>query len=266
MKIRHIIYLVILIVLIGGVFSTFEQIEAGQRGVVKRLGQVNRVLDPGFHIVNPITEDVIVMDVRIQLATATEDSSSKDLQEVTSTVQVNYHLMADKVDELYESVGKDAYNRLIAPAVKESVKSATALFTAEEQINKRSEVKEAIKRDLKPRLESFFVVLDDVSIADFSFSSEFDKAIELKQIAEQDAKRAENELEKVKFEQQQAIEKAKAEAESTRLQVEALRNSAQIIELRKAEAFLEFAKKWNGTVPSTMIVGDGGALPILNLK
>lgn len=252
MKLSQFLSLAVIIAVIGGLFSSFEIVNPGERALVVKLGKIDRTLDQGFHMVNPFTSDIVVMDVQTQLLKMENvAASSSDLQEVGSTVEVNFHLDPERVASIYEEVGKRYIERILFPAVQESVKAGTAKYTAEEQINKRSEVKAAIKEDLTPRLEKFGIVLDDLSITDFSFSAEFDRAIEAKQVAEQNAKKAENDLKRVEFEQQQNIEKFKAEAESTKLQVQALQNSSKIIELRKVEAMLKIAdgvSNWKGSL------------------
>jgi len=224
-----------LVVLIGFMFASFETIDAGERGVVTHWGRVDRVLDEGFHVVNPFSEDVHVLNVQVQ------------------------HIDPSAVDRLYQEIGKRFESVVIKPAIQESVKSGTAMFTAEEQINKRVEVKSAIKQDLTTRLAKFDIIVDQFNITDLSFSVEFNKAIEQKQVAEQMALTAENDLRRVEFEQQQEIEKAKASAEKSRLEVEALKmGSGELIKLRKAEAMLAFAKAYQGGVPHIMVMlGDG---------
>lgn len=244
-----------LIVVVSFLFASFETVNAGERGVVTKWGKVDRVLDEGFHVVNPISEDVHIMDVKVQLLSVEANSASKDLQEVNTQIELNYHLAPDMVGVLFQEIGKRYETTVIQPAVQESVKSGTALFTAEEQINKRFEVKSAIKTDITERLAKFNIIVDEFNITDLSYSQEFDRAIEQKQVAEQQAKKAENDLKRVEFEQQQEIEKAKAAAEKSRLEVEALRaGSNELIKLRNAEALLEFSRHYKGDVPQILLI------------
>lgn len=255
---------IVSVVIIGFLFASFETINAGERGIVTHWGRVDRILDEGFHVVNPISENVHVMNVRVQLLVSEADASSKDMQEVTSTVELNYHIDPLTVDKLYQEVGRRYESVVIQPAIKESVKAGTALFTAEEQINRRVEVKSAIKEDLTTRMANFDIIVDEFNITDLRFSDEFNRAIEQKQVAEQNAKTAENDLRKVEFEQQQEIEKAKAAAEKSRLEVMALKSgSDELIKLRNAEATLEFAKNWKGMPPHILVI-LGEDIPFLN--
>lgn len=253
------------VIVLGGLFSTFTTVQTGERGVLLVWGKYERTLGEGFHMVNSITSEIVIMPVRITKLEASASAASKDLQTVTSVVALNYHPEADKVGSLYQKIGKDYENAVIVPAIQESVKAASAKYTAEELISKRESVKNDIKTSLTDRLIVFGVIVDDFSIINFDFSANFNAAIEAKVTAEQQALEAKNQLEKVKFEAQQSIEKAKAESESTRLQVEALKQGAQVIELRKVEAMLEAAKRWDGKLPVNLFSG-GSPVPLLNVN
>lgn len=261
---RVIVTSILSILLIAGLFMGFETIGAGQRGVVLQWGAVDRVIGEGFYIINPISENVVVMDVRVQKFETTASAASRDLQTVTSVVALNYHVDPKRVGGLYQTIGKDYESQVIHPALQESVKAGTALFTAEELISKRDLVKEEIRKNLLARLDKFNIIVDDFSIVNFDFSAQFNAAIEGKQVAEQQALQAKNDLEKVKFEAQQSIEQAKAQAESTKLQADALANSSQVIELRKVEAMLELAKRWDGKLPVNIY--GSAPLPFLNVQ
>ncbi len=260
-------FIVVVVVALGFLFSTFEQIEAGERGVVLSFGEYSRTLEPGFHMVIPFKEKIIVMDVRVQKYEVQADAASKDMQTIDSKIALNYHTDPSKLGELITEIGTDYEAKIIQPAIQESVKAGVALYTAEELISKRAEVSSFIKSDLNSRLNNSFMVVDEFSIVDFGFSDNFTDAIERKVTAEQDALTAENKLDQVQFEADQKVAIAQAEAESSRLQAEALKNGSEVIELRKAEALFEFAKNWGGVMPTSVtIMGDGGALPLFNVN
>lgn len=249
---------------LGILFASFGVISAGERGVVLNWGKPEQILEEGFYSVNPISKSIVVMNVQVQKVQQEATAASKDLQTVSSTVALNYHLDPSKVLDLYATIGKGYESTVIDPAIQESVKAATALYTAEELISKREAVKESIKSTLQPRLKNFWIVVDEFSIINFEFSRDFAAAIEAKQVVEQQALQSENKLKQVKFEAQQQIEQAKAQAETTRLQVEALKQGSEVIELRKVEALLEAAKKWDGKLPVNIY--GSAPLPLLNLS
>ena len=245
----------------------FENVQEGERGVITRFGEVTRVAQPGMVTVLPFVYSIEPMSVRTTKLTVNATASSKDLQDVTTQLAVQYNIVAtdENIIKTYSEFKDDIELIIIAPSIQEAIKSATAKYTAVELITKRQEAKKDIFEALKTRMDSQGVVVSNVDIIDFKFSASFNQSIEAKVKAEQDALTAQNKLEQVKFEAQQSVEKAKAESEKTRLEVEALRTGGDdIIEKIKAEAQLELAKNWNGVLPTTMI--PGGAVPFINLE
>lgn len=235
--------------------GSFEVIGTGTRGVQTRFGKVQQeVLPEGIHYVGFFTR-VHEMPIKTEKVEVVASAASKDLQSVSATVAVNIALVPEKVQSVFQDVGKrDTYlSVLVEPAVQESVKSITAKFTAEEMISRREEVKNAILAELRARLSPRFVDVQDVLITNFAFSAEFDKAIEAKQTAEQNALKAARDLDRIKLEAAQKVEQAKAEAESLRIQKQEI--SAEMLQLRWIE-------KWDGKTPQYW----GGATPFVGIK
>ena len=202
--------------------NPFVVIGAGERGVVMNFGAVQKeILNEGLHIRMPIMQKVVIMNVQVQKGEGQGDAASKDLQQVTTNVAINYHLDPLKVAHVYQTIGTfdQVGQRIILPAVSESVKAA-AQYTAEELISKRQEVREKIRQLLLIRLAVYGVIVDDFSIVNFAFSREFSNAIESKTTAEQLKLKAERDLERIRIEAEQKILQAQAEAESLRLQKE----------------------------------------------
>ncbi|MEE9614364.1 MAG: prohibitin family protein [Thermodesulfobacteriota bacterium] len=234
--------------------ASFQTIGPGERGVVfSRFGGIqDRILDEGLRFKIPFIEYIIPIDVRIQKAQTDSSASSKDLQVVSSTIAVNYHIDPNKVNKVYQEIGVYFKERVIDPAVQESVKSATARFTAEELITRREEVKEVIKENLAVRLAQFDILVDEFNIVDFTFSRSFNDSIEAKQTAEQHALKAERDLDRIKIEAEQKLTRAKAEAEGQRIQSKTI--TPTILQLRAIE-------KWDGHFPQVV----GGALPFIDI-
>jgi regulator of protease activity HflC (stomatin/prohibitin superfamily) len=243
----------VLLVLIVNIFSFFAVIEPGKRGILMQLGTVKEVYEPGLHFQIPLITNVVVMDVQTQKSQDTVDAASKDLQQIEATVALNYHVDPANVDKLYQQVGLEFSTRVIDPAIQESVKEVTAKYTAEELIAKRAEVKVEIFKSLDARLKNYFIMTDDVSIVNFNFSKEFNDSIEAKQTAVQNALKAENDLKRIQIEAQQRIETAKADAESIRIQGEALKENAGLVQLKMVE-------KWNGQLPYYSATGANGQI------
>jgi prohibitin 2 len=254
--------LIVVVILVG--FLTLHpwiQIGAGERGVVLNFGAVqDEVLGEGLHFRIPIMQTIIPMDVKVQKAVTDAASASADLQDVTLAVALNYHILPDKANIVYQSLGIQFKERIIDPAIQEVMKAVSARYTAEELITKRPAVSEAIRAALSERLLVYNIVVDAFSIVTFSFSRVFTEAIEAKQTAEQLALKAKRDLDRIRVEAEQKIAAAKAEAESLRLQKANI--SPDLIELRKIEANLRAIEKWNGILPQ---VTGAGAVPFIGV-
>ncbi len=251
----QVIIAIFVVVILLNLSTFFIVIAPNERGILVQLGSIQAVYDPGLHFQIPFVTNVVVLDVRTQKSQSEVNAASKDLQSIRTVVALNYHIDPKNVDKLYRQIGRDYENNIINPAIQESVKAATAQFTAEELITKRPLVKEEIKAKLSERLGTSFIIIDEFSIVDFNFSEEFNRAIESKQTAVQQALKAENDLKRIQIEAQQRIETAKAEAESIRIQGEALRENQGLVQLKMAE-------KWNGVLPVYMM---GDSVPLVNL-
>ncbi len=238
----------VIIVALVFLFRTFVVVESGQVGVVANFGAVQDVLLPeGMHAVNPFVSTVIQLDVRVQKMEASASASSKDLQPVTSKVALNFFLSKEKANVIYRDLGLDYRQTIIEPVVQESIKSAAARYTAEELITKRPAVKDDVYEYIKKRLAQNNIIVTDFSIIDFNFSPEFNSAIELKQIAEQKALTALNDLERIRTEGEQERVRAQAQSDAQRLLQLSLDD-----ELLKLKAI----EKWDGKLP--VISGEGG--------
>jgi regulator of protease activity HflC (stomatin/prohibitin superfamily) len=241
--------------------NPFVIVGAGERGVVLNFGAVQPiVLGEGLHFRIPIMQKIIKVDVRIHKSQTDAESVSKDLQDTKSTIAVNYHILPDKSNQVFQSIGIEYKERIIDPAVQEVVKAITAKYTAVELITQRERIREEIKELLKTRLLAYNIVVDDFSIVNFKFSQQFEQAIEAKQTAEQLAFKAQRDLERIKIEADQKIASAKAEAESLRLQKENV--TPQLIKLRQIEASIKAIEKWDGHLPKI----NSGAVPFIDIK
>lgn len=243
-------------------FKPWVQIGAGERGIVQNFGAVqDRVLDEGLHFRVPIMQNVIKMDVKVQKVQTDASSASSDLQDVTLSVALNYHIIPDKANIVYQTIGIEFKERIIDPAIQEVTKAVSAKYSAEELITKRPAVSTAMKDALTEKLITSNIAVDAVSIVTFSFSKVFMDAIEAKQTAEQHALKAKRDLDRIKIEAEQTIAAATAEAEALRLQK--MNISPDLIELRKIEANLKAIEKWNGILPS---VTGSGAVPFIGVS
>lgn len=276
------LYPIIIIVVIVLATSAFVIVDSGHVGVVRTLGAVQpEPLPEGFHLKKPFLDKVEQIDIRLTKAKEKSQAASKDLQTVETQVTVQYSITGPVAPLTFQRIGKRdiVAATVIEPAIQESVKAVTAQYTAEQLVTKRAEVKQQIQK----AIESFIdVTLKDknvptalkianVAITDFEFSEEFNKAIELKVKAEQEALQALNEKTK-RVTQAEAgyqerklaadgeayeIEAAsKAKADAIAREAKALKDNPQLIQLRLAE-------KWDGTLPRFT---GGEAIPLINVE
>lgn len=224
------IAVVIIILVLGGALYVqgFAKVPAGYRGVLLTWGKPSdKILDVGLNFIIPFVQNIELMNVQLQKAESSEDTATKDLQQVTTTVAVNFRLNPNMVNQIYSDLRHDYVSRVIKPNIEESLKAATALYTAEELISLRTEVKSALDDILAERLVIFNIEVVSVSLTDFQFSPSFKAAIEAKVTAEQQALEAKNKLEQIRYEAQQQI-----------IQAEALKNATVAIALGDAQAVI----------------------------
>jgi len=238
-------------------------IQPYQRAVMTSLGQIQSVADPGVNITffpftsrhtYDVTNQVILFKDAESMTAAT-----KDLQDASLGVSVNYHLDANKLKEIYLNYGDDYVEKIVKPMILDSVKSASSQFTAEELVTKRQEFVISSEKILKEKMKAVYMVLEKIAITNVKFSDSFNSAIEAKVRTQQEAEQAKNELKKTEYESQQKITRSKAEAETIRIQAEAIQSQggAEYVNLKAVE-------KWDGKLPVTFV--PGSALPFLNIK
>jgi regulator of protease activity HflC (stomatin/prohibitin superfamily) len=243
------------LLIVGGVLSAGVTIvPAGYRGVLLRFGAVQGVLGEGIHLIVPQVNTVELVEVRTQKEETQSAAASKDLQIVTTTVAINYHVDPDGVDNLYQKVGTEFRKRIIDPVTQESLKAVTARYTAEELIRLRDKVKTEVQNDMSTRLAPYNIVVEPsgVSITNFAFSEDFNRAIEQKQVAQQTAEKQRYVLQQAKLQAETAITEAKGKAEAARINAQALQAQGGSRVLAR-----EWIEKWDGKLP-TVNGGSGG--------
>lgn len=257
------------------ILSMFITIPTGELGVKTRLGKVVGIMQPGLHAKTPFIEKVEKVNVRTQVIknehfvnekgqTVSDNAlaaASKDLQDVSVSTVVNYRIDQSKVQEIYTQYRTEqAFEEsVVKPIIKEVVKSITATYTADELVTKRAEINTVIIETLNTKLSEKMAILAQGNVTNIEFSKSFTEAIERKVTAEQDALASKNRLEQIKYEGEQKIVSAKAEAEAIRIQSQAINSQGgeDYVNLKAIE-------KWNGILPAQMI--PGSTVPFINLN
>jgi regulator of protease activity HflC (stomatin/prohibitin superfamily) len=261
---KGVVIAITLLIIIGVVIlASVKIVDSGNRGVLLHWSAVDLTqppLEEGLHFVIPFQDDVVDIEVRTLKYASDARSASRDLQTVETTVTVNYHPDKEAVHRLYKNLGLDYENRVIQPAIEETVKQVTAKYNAEELITKRPLAKQDIEVAIIERLNQFNIVTEVISITDFEFSPLFAQSVESKVEAEQNALRAENDLRRIEVEARQTetsavglananIAEASGEAEAIAIINRALSENPNYLDWLKTQA-------WDGKLP--LVVGEDG--------
>ena len=270
--------------------NSFTVVQSGHTGVVVVLGKVTgETLADGMHFKAPFISTVVKMDNQVQKTEVETSAVSKDLQTVSASVAINYHLSAEQSAEVYKNIGMGYIDKILAPAIHESTKAVMAKYSAEELITQRGNVSIEIQTSLKEKTSDYGIMVDELNLTNFEFSAEFNAAIEAKQVAEQNKIKANTEKEQRVIEAQAAASEktiaanaeaeakksiAEAEAEAMKVKAEAEAEAMSV----KAEAEAKANKmiseslnsdvlnnkaieKWNGEYPE-VVSGEGSDLLI----
>ena len=241
----------IVIVLIILAATSFRSVPTGFVGVRTQFGAViGKELSPGLQVKVPFIQDIEIIDCRTQKIEADANAASKDLQNVSSKIAVNFAVNTESAVNLYKQIGSNYRSVVIDPAVQEVVKIIT----------KRSEVSMKMTDLLDEKISQNGIEIEAFNVINFDFSEEFNKAIENKQIAQQQALKAEQDLNRIKIEAEQKIVQAKAEADALKLQKQEI--TSDLLELRRIEAQLKAIEKWNGELPT---YNGGDAVPFIEI-
>ena len=247
-------------------FNSFVILNPGQAGVLSILGKAqDGVLLEGIHFRPPLVSNVDIYDLTVQKFEVPAESSTKDLQDLKASFAINFRLDPIQVVEIRRKQGtlQNIVSKIIAPQTQESFKIAAARRTVEEAITKRNELKEDFDNALGERLDKYGILILDTSVVDLSFSPEFARAVEEKQIAEQKSQRAVYVAREAEQQAQADINRAKGKAEAQRLLAETLRAQGGQLVLQK-EA-IEAWREGGAQMPRVLVTGgeSGGGVPFL---
>ena len=234
--------------------SALYTVPAGDVGIVTRWGAVHRIVPPGLGIKIPVAEAVHRMSVQTQKDEVEASSASLNLQTVSAIIAVNYRLDGKYASTVYQSIGIDYQEKVVAPAIQNAFKSATAKYTAENLIKMREAVRIDAETELQKQLEPYHIIVENFNIINFDFSPEYNASIEAKQVMEQNVQTARLELEKTKIEAEQRVVEAQGQADAQK----ALKDTGAL-----TDAYLQylFLTRWNGMLPEVI----SGASPVFDI-
>ncbi|TKA83316.1 Prohibitin-1 [Friedmanniomyces simplex] len=240
--------------------ASIYDVKGGQRGIIfdRLRGVSDQVVNEGTHFVVPWLQRAILYDVRTKPRSISTTTGSKDLQMVNLTLRVLHRPEVAMLPKIYQNLGSDYDERVLPSIGNEVLKSVIAQFDAAELITQREAVSNRIRNDLVKRAADFNIALEDVSITHMTFGREFTKAVEDKQIAQQEAERARFIVEKAEQERQANVIRAEGESEAADVISKAVAKSGNgLIQIRRIETQRDVANLLSHNPNVTYLPGGG---------
>jgi len=247
---------------VGLAQASLYDVKGGNRAIIfDRLSGVREgVVNEGTHFLIPWLQKAIIYDVRTKPRNISTTTGSKDLQMVSLTLRVLHRPEVSKLSTIYQNLGQDYDERVLPSIGNEVLKAIVAQFDAAELITQREAVSNRIRTELLKRANEFNISLEDVSITHMTFGREFTKAVEEKQIAQQEAERARFIVEKAEQERQASVIRAEGESEAADVISKAVSKSGDgLIQIRRLETQKEVAQALANNQNVTYLPGGSGA-------
>ena len=249
--------------------TTTLTVDGGERAVMfdRFRGVLNDTSAEGTHFMVPIIQSPTIYDVRTRPKSLSSVTGTKDLQQVNLTLRVLCRPNVEQLSTIHLNLGPDYDDRVLPSIGNEVLKATVAQYNADELLTRRQEVTEQIAKSLRKRADDFGILLEDVALTHLSFSHEYSRAIEAKQVAQQDAERAKFEVMKSEQEREAAVIRAEGESESAKLISQATRSAGPaLIELRRIEAAREVAKTLSGSKNIVYLPGGNGSNMLIGVN
>ncbi|KXT02751.1 hypothetical protein AC578_5440 [Pseudocercospora eumusae] len=240
--------------------ASIYDVKGGTRAVIfdRLRGVSDQVQNEGTHFLIPWLQKAITFDVRTKPRNISTTTGSKDLQMVSLTLRVLHRPEVQQLPKIYQNLGQDYDERVLPSIGNEVLKAIVAQFDAAELITQREAVSNRIRADLLKRASEFNIALEDVSITHMTFGREFTKAVEDKQIAQQDAERARFIVEKAEQERQANVIRAEGESEAAEVISKAVAKSGDgLLQIRRIETQKDVAQMLANNPNVTYLPGGG---------
>jgi regulator of protease activity HflC (stomatin/prohibitin superfamily) len=281
---------ILMIISVGTVVLGIRTVPSGSKGVVTQWGSITGTVDEGFHWVNVwLGQDIVNLDCQIhKFEISNESIGTIDQQEAWGTVSINYQLEAGYVSDIYKTLRLEWEERVIVNNMRESLKSTTAQFKADEFLLKRDQVKVCFLNLLKERLEQYHIYVIDVQLENFQFSQQYQDQVNKRSLAEQKALEEQLNLEIIRYQQQQEILKKESEATMAKIQAQADANvtltranadaqkvlleaqaqaeSQRLLNQQLTEIYLHYLalRQWDGKLP--YFWGSDSPIPFIDVN
>lgn len=236
--------------------NPFVMVGPGERGIKIKLGEVEQEsYGEGLHVIFPFVQKFKTMDVKTQRTAYTTSVYTKDIQQAKITYVLNFNVQPDKVNRLFQEVGLDYESKILIPVVEGTIKDIIGKWNAQDLIANREKATGDILEKLQVQLRDNYLNVTDFQMTEINYSEVFERAIESKVTAEQEALKAKNKTVQVQEEAKQKVIAAEAEARSMAIRAQALSQNKSLVQY-------EAVQKWDGKMPQYML---GGSMPFINV-
>ena len=249
--------IVVLLIALILFFNPIAIVGVGERGVKVTLGKVSpESYGEGVHFVMPFISKIKVMDVKTQKTNVATEVYTKDIQQAKISYVVNYNLIPQFAHEMYRQVGMNYEQIILMPAVEGNIKDVIGRWNAQDLVANRAAATADILQKLQTQLSKKYINVTSFQIIDINYSDVFEKAIESKVTAEQEALKAKNKTVQIEEEARQKVIAAEAEAKSMAIRAQALSQNKSLVQY-------EAVQKWDGKLPEYMM---GNSIPFINMS
>ena len=237
--------------------NPFVMVGPGERGIKITLGHVQpESYGEGLHTIFPFIQKFRTMDVKTQKNTKTTAVYTKDIQQARITYVLNYNVEPSCVNRLFQEVGLEYETKILIPVVEGTIKDIIGKWNAQDLIANREKATGDILFKLQEQLKDNYLIVTDFQMTEINYSDVFEKAIESKVTAEQEALKAKNKTVQVQEEAKQKVIAAEAEARSMAIRAQALSQNKSLVQY-------EAVQKWDGKMPQYML---GNSVPFINVS
>lgn len=243
------------IIVLNFISDSYYVINPGERGVKVTLGKMSETcIEPGWGFKCPGITTIMRSTVRQDTREVKAECYSADLQQIDMRLKILYRIPEGSVVSVLRDYSGEPFDKLILPRVQEATKEVTAA----DIVKTREQIKIAALKSAREKVGNFLII-EDLVIEDVSLSRELEAAIEAKMVQQQEAEKALFRKQQAQTDAETAIISAKGQAESIRIQGEALEKNPKLVDLKMVE-------KWNGVAPQVVGAGSNIMLPIQQSK
>lgn len=239
--------LAIILLVIGLLTQAFVIVEAGTVGVIKRFGAVAGELPPGLHIIIPMIDKVVIMPTVKKTYEASESPEesradfpdviitalTSDGQQIKVGITARFMIQPGKAAWILQNLGpeREFVEKVVKTEIRGSGRRVPTKFAAYDLYTKRSyEAQQVLFDEIAPKFENNGLILDELVLRNITFTPEYARTLEEKQIALENISTEKNKLEQEKIRKEQKIVAAEGDAKSIEIRQLALTKNPTIIQ------------------------------------